>query len=347
MIRSRSSTDATWSSQSKRGLKRLRFFCTRQGRVSRLPFTGGARVKHNTVMTEESDAPEPGSSPEALPDGTLVFEQPLNERCAPSYAWTFSTARRCTTTRWRVSGGSRAAMGSLIDILAISTRGDVRSDVLKELERQLTTLTEFQAKPGVDVSRLKTLMTNLVRLRTDLQNAGLTFLQPLRDSEFLSAIKHRSAIPAARASSTCRTITSGSRSRTKPAPAPSTNGGLAAPPLRRGGRAPVAHPPERPRPPGNRARRHLQHHLRPRQPVATPAHLDPRRRRPLPPRSAAATTAATCASSPGKASQHAPRKPRSMFPSFSAAAPDEPPGQMPDVSSGDRQGDVAVPAVLQ
>jgi cell division protein ZapD len=38
-------------------------------------------------------------------------------------------------------------------------------------------------------------MTNLVRLRTDLQNAGLTFLQPLRDSEFLSAIKHRSAIP--------------------------------------------------------------------------------------------------------------------------------------------------------
>ena len=47
----------------------------------------------------------------------------------------------------------------------------------------------------MDAERLKTLMTNLVRLRTDLMTAGSTFLQPLRDSEFLSAIKHRSAIP--------------------------------------------------------------------------------------------------------------------------------------------------------
>ena len=38
-------------------------------------------------------------------------------------------------------------------------------------------------------------MANLVRLRADLMNAGSAFLQPLRDSEFLSAIKHRSAIP--------------------------------------------------------------------------------------------------------------------------------------------------------
>jgi cell division protein ZapD len=86
-------------------------------------------------------------------------------------------------------------MSSLIDILAIGTRGDVRSDVLKELEGQLATLNEFQANPGVDTQRLKTLMSNLMRLRADLMAAGSAFLQPLRDSEFVSAIKHRSAIP--------------------------------------------------------------------------------------------------------------------------------------------------------
>ena len=91
--------------------------------------------------------------------------------------------------------GSRAAMASLIDILAITTRGDVRSDVLKELESQLTLLNDFQSKPGVDTQRLKSLTANLVRLRADLLHAGSAFLQPLRDSEFLSAIKHRSAIP--------------------------------------------------------------------------------------------------------------------------------------------------------
>jgi cell division protein ZapD len=56
-------------------------------------------------------------------------------------------------------------------------------------------LSEFQAKPGVDPERLQTLVGNLQRLRGELMNAGSAFLQPLRDSEFLSAIKHRSAIP--------------------------------------------------------------------------------------------------------------------------------------------------------
>jgi cell division protein ZapD len=74
-------------------------------------------------------------------------------------------------------------------------RGDVRSDVLKELERLLMSLNEFQSKPGVDAGRLRTVMSNLMRLRAELMTAGSTFLQPMRDSEFLNAIKHRSAIP--------------------------------------------------------------------------------------------------------------------------------------------------------
>ena len=161
---------------------------------TRVPFTGGARVKHNTKMTE-ADAQGAPSPESPSPEGTLIFEQPLNERMRTFLRLDFLYSQALYHNEMGSQWGSRAAMGSLIDILAISTRGDVRSDVLKELERQLTLLGEYQAKPGVDVERLKTVMTNLVRLRTDLQTAGLTFLQPLRDSEFLSAIKHRSAIP--------------------------------------------------------------------------------------------------------------------------------------------------------
>jgi len=143
----------------------------------------------------EPDAQGPTAPESPVPEGTLIFEQPLNERMRTFLRLDFLYNQALYHNEMGSQWGSRAAMGSLIDILAITTRGDVRSDVLKELERQLTLLTEYQSKPGVDVERLKTLMTNLVRLRTDLQNAGLTFLQPLRDSEFLSAIKHRSAIP--------------------------------------------------------------------------------------------------------------------------------------------------------
>jgi cell division protein ZapD len=165
--------------------------------MTRVPFTDDARVKHNTDMTEsEAPGPDtPAETPPPAPEGTLIFEQPLNERMRTFLRLDFLYSQALYHNEMGSQWGSRSAVGSLIDILAITTRGDVRSDVLKELERQLTTLTEYQAKPGVDVERLKTLMTNLVRLRTDLQSAGLTFLQPLRDSEFLSAIKHRSAIP--------------------------------------------------------------------------------------------------------------------------------------------------------
>src|ERR1700712_3532596 len=144
----------------------------------------------------ESEAPEAGAPPETEEEtGSLVFEQPLNERMRTFLRIDFLYNQALYHNEIASQWGSRAAMASLIDILAITTRGDVRSDVLKELERHLATLNEFSAKPGVDPERLRTLVGNLQRLRGELMNAGSAFLQPLRDSEFLSAIKHRSAIP--------------------------------------------------------------------------------------------------------------------------------------------------------
>src|SRR5579862_8609050 len=128
-------------------------------------------------------------------DALLVFEQPLNERMRTFLRLDFLYNQALYHNEMASQWGSRAAMASLIDILAIMARGDVRSEVLKELEGQLTSLNEFQSKPGVDAQRLKTLIANLQRLRGELMGAGSAFLQPLRDSEFLNSVKHRSAIP--------------------------------------------------------------------------------------------------------------------------------------------------------
>ncbi|MGH8226477.1 MAG: cell division protein ZapD [Steroidobacteraceae bacterium] len=128
-------------------------------------------------------------------DEALIFEQPLNERMRTFLRLDFLYGQALYHNENPTQWGSRAAMSSLLDILSITTRGDGRSDVLKELERHIATLGEYQSKPGVDDSRLTTVLANLVRLRTDLLGSGAVFLQPLRDSEFLNAIKHRSAIP--------------------------------------------------------------------------------------------------------------------------------------------------------
>jgi cell division protein ZapD len=124
-----------------------------------------------------------------------VFEQPLNERLRTFLRMDFLYSQALYHNDKASSWGSRAAMASLLDMLAIATRGDVRSDVLKELERHVAKLNEYQNHPGIDATRLRALMSNLIRLRSDLAAAGSAWLQPLRDSEFLAAIKHRSAIP--------------------------------------------------------------------------------------------------------------------------------------------------------
>lgn len=144
----------------------------------------------NRLVNQDSHAT--ARSPAASP---LVFEQPLNERMRTflrlDYLYNQALYHNERASQW----GSRAAVASLIDILSISTRTDVRADVLKEIERHCSQLEAFENKSGVDSARLRALVNNLVRLRSTLASAGNTYLQPLRQSEFLAAIRHRSAIP--------------------------------------------------------------------------------------------------------------------------------------------------------
>jgi cell division protein ZapD len=141
-------------------------------------------------MTEPAIIAEPAAETEPS-----IFEQPLNERMRTFLRLDFLYSQALYHNERASPWGTRAAVESLLDILAILTRGDVRSDVLKELERHLALLIEYQNHPGIDAARLRSLMSNLARLRSELGAVNAAWLQPLRDSEFLAGIKHRTAIP--------------------------------------------------------------------------------------------------------------------------------------------------------
>jgi cell division protein ZapD len=141
-------------------------------------------------MTEPAITAEPAAETEPS-----IFEQPLNERMRTFLRLDFLYSQALYHNERASPWGSRAAVDSLLDILAILTRGDVRADVLKELERHLALLIEYQNHPGIDAARLRSLMSNLARLRSELSAVNAAWLQPLRDSEFLAGIKHRTAIP--------------------------------------------------------------------------------------------------------------------------------------------------------
>jgi cell division protein ZapD len=125
----------------------------------------------------------------------IAYEQPLNERMRNFLRLDFLYQQAVHHHTQSDPWSTRAAVSALLEILAITQRGDVRSEVLKELERQMNQLSAFGARPGVDTGRLRVLLTKLHRMREELSSVGALFMQKLRDSEFLNAVKHRSTIP--------------------------------------------------------------------------------------------------------------------------------------------------------
>ena len=125
----------------------------------------------------------------------IVYEMPLNERMRNFLRLDFlyhqAVHHHTRSDPW----STRAAVDSLLEILAITSRADLRGEVLKDLERQMSQLSTFGSRPGVDAGRLRMLLTKMHRLREELGSSGALFLAKLRDSEFLNAIKHRSTIP--------------------------------------------------------------------------------------------------------------------------------------------------------
>lgn len=123
------------------------------------------------------------------------YEQPLAERMRTFLRLEFLYQQMLFNLEGDASWATRTTISTLLEIMAILSRGDVRSEVHKELDHQIGLLERFQSQPGVDTGRLDTVIRNLADNRADINEAGTGFLQPLKDSEFLNAIKHRSAIP--------------------------------------------------------------------------------------------------------------------------------------------------------
>ncbi len=135
------------------------------------------------------------ASAQAASNSVAEYEQPLNERMRTFLRLEFLYQQLLYNADLDIDWATRAATLGLLEIMAILTRGDVRSDVRKELDHQIEVLEKFQAQPQVDKKRLGVLIGNLHASRDEGDSVGTHFLQALKDSEFLNAIKHRSAIP--------------------------------------------------------------------------------------------------------------------------------------------------------
>jgi len=148
------------------------------------------RVAQNRQMVEPAGKIAAQPAP-----GIAHYEQPLSERMRTFLRLEFLYHPMLRNSDRDDGWATRATLATLLEILAILSRGDVRSEALNELDHQIGALQRFQSHTSVDGGRLDNLLKNLVKSRDDISRIGTGFLQPLKDSEFLNAIKHRSAIP--------------------------------------------------------------------------------------------------------------------------------------------------------
>jgi len=127
--------------------------------------------------------------------GHSHYELPLSERMRTFLRLEFLYQQMLFNCESESGWATRATISTLLEILAILSRGDVRGEVHKELDHQINTLQRFQSQPGVDSGRLENLIRNLLESRGEVADIGTKFLQTLKECDFLNAIKHRTSIP--------------------------------------------------------------------------------------------------------------------------------------------------------
>lgn len=125
----------------------------------------------------------------------IIYEHPLSERIRTmlrlEHLFKLALHYMKGESRW----DSRIFISTLIDILDIFSRGDLKNELIKELERSAHTLNSLMANPNVDSSRLSTILKAMEHLIDNLYAMKNQPGHKLREDEFITAIRQRSTIP--------------------------------------------------------------------------------------------------------------------------------------------------------
>lgn len=128
------------------------------------------------------------------PADQIVFELPLNERVRTFMRLEFLFQQRRHHALDDTAAGVRAALQSLLDVLSLTARSDLKGEILREIQDQQQLLSRQPALlQGRDVpqvfARLADALKGVQRLPSHFAGSVL------RSHEFLDAVAKRSAIP--------------------------------------------------------------------------------------------------------------------------------------------------------
>jgi len=125
----------------------------------------------------------------------VTYEFPLNERIR-----VFIRLEQLFKEFSHFSAGStiadkRAAIGVLLDVMAIFRRNDLKSEILKELDRHTKVLSKYSDSPNADPKHLETILGKINETSKKLYATSGKIGIAIMESDLFQSIAQRSSIP--------------------------------------------------------------------------------------------------------------------------------------------------------
>lgn len=125
---------------------------------------------------------------------SILYEQPLNERIRGFLRLEHLFSQVTHFQSGRSLWDSHASVTALIEILTILDRTDIRSEVLKELDRHISGLSRLLDTPGVDRDRLDNTLQELTAQQQKIQILPGRLGSEIKDNDLLNSVRQRTVI---------------------------------------------------------------------------------------------------------------------------------------------------------
>lgn len=125
----------------------------------------------------------------------ISYDYPLNERVRTLLRLEDLFAKAEFFASQSETQDHHAALLSLFEILEVSCRADLKSDLLQELERQKHVLEALRNNPAISQEALDSILTDISQTAAKLHELSGKLGQHVRDNEWLMSIKQRTTIP--------------------------------------------------------------------------------------------------------------------------------------------------------
>ena len=125
---------------------------------------------------------------------SIIYEQPLNERIRMLLRLEYLFNRVAGALRINSVQKNQDTIDGLLNILSAFERSDLKLEIIKELDRLASNLSELTNTQGVDKKKLDVLLVKLDQALNALHSNEANIGQKLRENHLLQHIRQRSSI---------------------------------------------------------------------------------------------------------------------------------------------------------